>query len=48
VIVFGLGRYGSRLLQQLRSAGGMEAIGVDFDPEAVRALQAQGPAGAVR
>jgi Kef-type K+ transport system membrane component KefB len=41
VIVFGLGRYGSRLLQQLRSAG-VEAIGVDFDPEAVRALQAQG------
>jgi Kef-type K+ transport system membrane component KefB len=40
VIVFGLGRYGSRLLQQLRSAG-VEAIGVDFDPEAVRALQAQ-------
>jgi Kef-type K+ transport system membrane component KefB len=41
VIVFGLGRYGSRLLQQLRSAG-VEAIGVDFDPEAVRTLQAQG------
>ncbi|WP_291008947.1 cation:proton antiporter family protein [Hydrogenophaga sp.] len=40
VIVFGLGRYGSRLLQQLRSAG-VQAIGVDFDPEAVRALQAQ-------
>jgi len=40
VIVFGLGRYGSRLLQQLRSAG-VEAIGVDFDPEAVRTLQAQ-------
>ncbi len=40
VIVFGLGRYGSRLLQQLRSAG-VEVIGVDFDPEAVRALQAQ-------
>ena len=38
VIVFGLGRYGSRLLVQLRSAG-VEAIGVDFDPEAVRALQ---------
>ena len=40
VIVFGLGRYGSRLLQQLRSAG-VQTIGVDFDPEAVRALQAQ-------
>lgn len=35
VIVFGLGRYGSRLLQQLRDAG-IEAVGVDFDPEAVR------------
>jgi Kef-type K+ transport system membrane component KefB len=41
VIVFGLGRYGSRLLQQLR-ADGVQAIGVDFDPEAVRALQRQG------
>lgn len=41
VIVFGLGRYGSRLLVQLRAAG-IEAVGVDFDPEAVRALQARG------
>lgn len=41
VIVFGLGRYGSRLLAQLRSDG-VQAIGVDFDPEAVRALQGQG------
>ncbi|MCW5612443.1 MAG: cation:proton antiporter [Rubrivivax sp.] len=41
VIVFGLGRYGSRLLQQLRSDG-VQAIGVDFDPEAVRALQRLG------
>jgi Kef-type K+ transport system membrane component KefB len=40
-VVFGLGRYGSRLLQQLRIAG-VQAIGVDFDPEAVRELQAQG------
>jgi Kef-type K+ transport system membrane component KefB len=39
VIVFGLGRYGSRLLRQLRAAG-VEAIGVDFDPEAVKTLQA--------
>ncbi len=38
VIVFGLGRYGSRLLAQLRDAG-VEAIGVDFDPEAVRTLR---------
>jgi len=40
-IVFGLGRYGSRLLVQLRTAG-VEAIGVDFDPEAVRELQRRG------
>ena len=40
-IVFGLGRYGSRLLAQLRAAG-VEAIGVDFDPEAARALRAAG------
>ena len=39
-IVFGLGRYGSRLLSQLRAAG-VEAIGVDFDPETVRALRRQ-------
>ncbi|MDP2256351.1 MAG: cation:proton antiporter [Polaromonas sp.] len=39
-IVFGLGRYGSRLLAQLRAAG-VEAIGVDFDPEAVRELRRQ-------
>jgi Kef-type K+ transport system membrane component KefB len=37
-IVFGLGRYGARLLSQLREDG-VEAIGVDFDPEAVRALR---------
>ena len=41
VVVFGLGRYGSRLLVQLRGAG-IEAIGVDFDPEAVRTLHSQG------
>jgi len=40
-IVFGLGRYGGRLLRQLRAAG-VHAIGVDFDPEAVRALRAEG------
>ena len=38
VIVFGLGRYGSRLFEQLR-ADGVEAVGVDFDPEAVREMQ---------
>jgi Kef-type K+ transport system membrane component KefB len=41
ILVFGLGRYGSRLLAQLQAAG-VRALGVDFDPEAVRALQAQG------
>lgn len=41
VIVFGLGRYGSRLFEQLR-AEGVEVIGVDFDPEAVRAQQGRG------
>ena len=40
-VIFGLGRYGSRLLRQLRGAG-VAAVGVDFDPEAVRALQAEG------
>jgi hypothetical protein len=41
VIVFGLGRYGGRLLQQLRRDG-VRALGVDFDPEVVHALQRQG------
>ncbi len=41
VIVFGLGRYGSRLLEQLR-ADGIHAIGVDFDPEQVRRLADRG------
>jgi Kef-type K+ transport system membrane component KefB len=36
VMVFGLGRYGSRLLKQLHAAG-VPVMGVDFDPEAVRA-----------
>jgi hypothetical protein len=40
-VVIGLGRYGSRLLRQLRAAG-VNAIGVDFDPEAVHALRAEG------
>lgn len=41
VIVFGLGRYGNRLLEQLR-ADGIHAIGVDFDPEQVRRLRKRG------
>ncbi|MEO7160382.1 MAG: cation:proton antiporter [Polaromonas sp.] len=39
-IVFGLGRYGSLLLVQLRAVG-IKAIGVDFDPETVRTLRRQ-------
>lgn len=40
-LVFGLGRYGSRLLEELKKAG-VHVTGVDFDPEAVRALRADG------
>jgi len=40
VVVFGLGRYGRRLLDQLRAAG-VKAVGVDFDPEAVAELRAR-------
>jgi len=35
ILIFGMGRYGGRLLQRLR-AEGVKALGVDFDPEAVR------------
>jgi Kef-type K+ transport system membrane component KefB len=38
VMVFGLGRYGSRLLQQLHGAG-TKVVGIDFDPETVRQLK---------
>ncbi len=38
IIIFGLGRYGSRLLQQLAAAR-LPVLGVDFDPEAVRTLR---------
>ncbi|MGF1545928.1 MAG: cation:proton antiporter [Thiotrichales bacterium] len=38
VIVVGLGRYGARLLEQLR-AQAVPVIGVDFDPEAIRTLR---------
>jgi Kef-type K+ transport system membrane component KefB len=41
VLVFGLGRYGARLLRRLHTAG-VTVLGVDFDPEAVRALRHQG------
>jgi len=38
VVVIGLGRYGRRLLIQLRDQG-IEVLGVDFDPEVVRSLR---------
>jgi Kef-type K+ transport system membrane component KefB len=41
VIVFGLGRYGSRLLHQLNDRG-LRVLGVDFDPEAVDAMRVRG------
>ena len=41
MLVFGMGRYGGRLLQRLR-ARGVAALGVDFDPEAVRDWHNQG------
>ena len=41
VIVFGLGRYGSRLMHGLRAAG-IEVLGVDFDPEICRHLRRRG------
>lgn len=41
VIVFGLGRYGGRLMQRLRDQG-VNTLGVDFDPEAVRRARHHG------
>jgi Kef-type K+ transport system membrane component KefB len=41
VIVFGLGRYGSRLAFGLREAD-LKVLGVEFDPEVARALRGQG------
>ena len=41
IVVFGLGRYGSRLGKQL-SQQGMHVLGVDFDPEVVRTHQRVG------
>jgi Kef-type K+ transport system membrane component KefB len=40
-LVFGLGRFGGRLLRELRK-GGLEVHGVDFDPETVRRWRAAG------
>ncbi len=41
VIVFGLGRYGSRLAARLHDAG-LEVMGVDFDPEVARSVRRRG------
>lgn len=41
VLVFGTGRYGSRLLTQLRRDG-VRAVGVDFDPQAAHTLTEAG------
>jgi Kef-type K+ transport system membrane component KefB len=41
VMVFGVGRYGRRLLERLLQSG-VDAIGIDFDPEAVRAARRAG------
>jgi hypothetical protein len=41
IIVFGLGRYGSRLIGSLHERG-YAVLGVDFDPEAVRSLRHHG------
>ena len=41
VVVFGLGRYGGRLMQRL-SERGVAVLGVDFDPEAVRLARRHG------
>lgn len=38
IIIFGLGRYGARLLEQLHVTG-VAVLGVDFDPELVRGLR---------
>lgn len=38
VVVIGLGRYGSRLMRQLRHAG-VGVLGVDFDPETLAMLR---------
>ncbi|MEX0941550.1 MAG: cation:proton antiporter family protein [Pseudomonadales bacterium] len=38
IIVFGLGRYGGRLAEQLHQRG-LRVLGIDFDPEVVRAAR---------
>ncbi len=41
VVIFGLGRYGSRVIDDLHERG-VRVTGIDFDPEVVRALRARG------
>jgi Kef-type K+ transport system membrane component KefB len=41
IVVVGLGRFGSRLLEDFRDKG-IPAVGVDFDPETVRSLRHKG------
>jgi Kef-type K+ transport system membrane component KefB len=41
VIVFGMGRYGSRLSARLKHLG-FAVVGIDFDPENVRAMRKKG------
>jgi len=41
VVIFGLGRYGSRLIADLQ-ARGVAAMGIDFDPEVVARLRSRG------
>ncbi|MCS3903494.1 Kef-type K+ transport system membrane component KefB [Methylohalomonas lacus] len=41
VILFGLGRYGSAMYERLHQ-GGLKVLGVDFDPDNVRAWKRQG------
>lgn len=41
IIIFGLGRYGGRLIKNLMD-NGIAVLGIDFDPEVVRSLRRQG------
>jgi Kef-type K+ transport system membrane component KefB len=41
VVIFGLGRFGGAIARNLRDAG-LTVLGVDFDPEAVRAARGAG------
>ena len=41
VVLFGLGRYGSAIVQELHAAG-LKVLGIDFNPVAVRHARAQG------